>query len=388
MKLLNSSRSNRDNLSAVLKQLRLKGKACNATLSRIFDVPAGTTARHLAHLEELGLIRKAEQTENKEKNVGKPPILYEINPEAAYILAIEVNKKKIKTAALDFRASIISEEEFDIASKDQVVNQLKSIIELQLKKWPQEIPSPHCISFGLSCCISNSGKSNGTLISSNIKLNEIISKHFKLPVYCENDANLAVIAENNFGCCKDFSDIICIHDNYDIGLGIFLNNKLYRGANGLAGETTADNFYSQSEENRKLFAKLTPDEILKNYPELKIDNSDHSVLYSSLGKLADKGVVEAQKVLEAIAIQLAEQTLRNFRLFDPERIIISGNIIEAGLFFKDAFLKKLDEVNEYDKNESFELSKFVFSSLKNKVVLLGAAEMSFEYLMKECTNKL
>jgi predicted NBD/HSP70 family sugar kinase len=388
MKLLNSSRSNRDNLSTVLEQLRLKGKVCNATLSRVFDVPAGTTARHLAHLEELGLIRKSEQIQTEEKHVGKPPVLYEVNPEAAYILAIEVNKGKIKVAAMDFSASILFEEEFGTTPKDKIIDQLKSIIDLELKKWPKEIPSPSSISIGLSCCISKDGKAQGNLVPNDIKLNDVLGENLDIPVYCENDANLAVIAEKNFGCCKDFSDIICILDNYDLGLGLFLNNKLYRGAHGKAGETTVNDFYTKNTNPLKLIAELKPVETIKGYPALEIDTSDHSLLYNSLGKLADKGIKAAQEVLDQIAIKLAEETLRVFRLFDPERVIIAGNIIESGVFFKDAFLKKLNEVEKYDKEGKFNLSQIVFSCLKNKVVILGAAEMSFERLIKDSTKKL
>ncbi len=55
-------------------------------------------------------------------------------------------------------------------------------------------------------------------------------------VFVENDVNLIAVGEKSFGAGKAYSDFICVFVGTGIGAGLIVNNKLYRGAFGAAGE--------------------------------------------------------------------------------------------------------------------------------------------------------
>ncbi|MCO4753678.1 MAG: ROK family protein, partial [Bacteriovoracaceae bacterium] len=59
---------------------------------------------------------------------------------------------------------------------------------------------------------------------------------FNVPVYLDNDANVAALGEGKWGRAKDLNDFIVITLGTGIGTGIVINNKLVRGESGLAGE--------------------------------------------------------------------------------------------------------------------------------------------------------
>ena len=65
---------------------------------------------------------------------------------------------------------------------------------------------------------------------------EILTKEFGLPAYVDNDVNACAIAEKRFGCCKDVKDFAWITVSNGIGGALYLNNDIYYGAFGNAGE--------------------------------------------------------------------------------------------------------------------------------------------------------
>ncbi|MCS7014224.1 MAG: ROK family protein [Chloroherpetonaceae bacterium] len=58
----------------------------------------------------------------------------------------------------------------------------------------------------------------------------------QLPVFVENDANVAALGESAFGAGRLLNDFVMITLGTGVGGGIILNKKIYRGTTGAAGE--------------------------------------------------------------------------------------------------------------------------------------------------------
>lgn len=63
-----------------------------------------------------------------------------------------------------------------------------------------------------------------------------LKKIVNLPVYVENDANSVAIAEKWLGHAQAMKNYLCIVIGTGIGGGIVIENKIYRGTHGMAGE--------------------------------------------------------------------------------------------------------------------------------------------------------
>jgi glucokinase len=70
----------------------------------------------------------------------------------------------------------------------------------------------------------------------NYPLRDAVQSSFKIPVILDNDANAQAYGEFRFGAGKGYNDMIFLTISTGIGAGIIINNKLYRGATGTAGE--------------------------------------------------------------------------------------------------------------------------------------------------------
>ncbi|TLS38569.1 ROK family protein [Pseudalkalibacillus caeni] len=69
-----------------------------------------------------------------------------------------------------------------------------------------------------------------------VPLTEKLKQAFDIPVYLDNDANAAALAEASFGSGNKFSSVFFITVSTGIGGGYVLDNKIVQGAQGYAGE--------------------------------------------------------------------------------------------------------------------------------------------------------
>ena len=67
-------------------------------------------------------------------------------------------------------------------------------------------------------------------------LKKIIRSRIKIPVIIENDANAAAFGERWLGAGRSSQNLLCITLGTGIGGGIILNNKIWHGDKGMAGE--------------------------------------------------------------------------------------------------------------------------------------------------------
>jgi len=63
-----------------------------------------------------------------------------------------------------------------------------------------------------------------------------VAERVRLPVVVDNDANTAALAETRFGAGRGHRYVLCVTLGTGIGGALVLDNRVYRGANGMAGE--------------------------------------------------------------------------------------------------------------------------------------------------------
>jgi glucokinase len=70
----------------------------------------------------------------------------------------------------------------------------------------------------------------------NEPLRDAIVARLRLPVVVDNDANTAALAESKFGAAVGHRFLLCVTMGTGIGGALVFDNRVYRGANGMAGE--------------------------------------------------------------------------------------------------------------------------------------------------------
>ncbi len=164
-------------------------------------------------------------------------------------IGIDIGATTIKGGVVDIvESKILSQQKVDtfaLRGPSAVLQQLNVIIkELMLEYRYDEFTG---IGIGAPGIVEND---NSTVKNppnftdwTEVNLGEVIKKEFNLPVVVENDANAAALGEAKFGAGIDYQNFLFVIWGTGVGGGIILDNKIYRGPFGGAGEighTTID----------------------------------------------------------------------------------------------------------------------------------------------------
>jgi len=223
-------------------------------------------------------------------------------------------------------------------------------------------------------------------------LQEFLADTFKVPVAINNDANLAAYGEWYFGAGKGISNLIYLTISTGIGGGIILDNKLFIGSAGFAGELGHTTLVHNGPEcscgqygHLEAFASgpsivrwvksQLEDEVLKeHFPVGDLDAKLISEAAESGNELALAAYERAGKY---IGLAIADF----LHIFNPSRIIIGGGVSRSGdLLFEPIrrAVKKFAISDVYLEN-----LEIVPAALGDDSGLLGALVLSREITQLE-----
>ncbi|MBH1941554.1 ROK family transcriptional regulator [Mobilitalea sibirica] len=168
-------------------------------------------------------------------SLGRKPILLSLHKKAGYVICIDIGVDTISALVSDLTGEDLSLKQIKTPKNiTGLVNVLIQLIESM--KLPKITPYGLVgITLGIHGVTMNNKVSFAPYYNlTGIQLAEGLGQYFNTPVYLENEANLSVIGEKAFQ--YDYVNIANISVHSGIGLGIIINNQLYTGYNGRAGE--------------------------------------------------------------------------------------------------------------------------------------------------------
>lgn len=157
-------------------------------------------------------------------------------------------------------------------------------------------------------------------------LNKYIKEHTGLNCIYDNDVNCVAMAEKYKGNAIDNKNFICITIGTGIGGGVFINNQLYRGHRGMAGEfgiNILEHRLSKLEDiSKRTFSKLgSTYNLIDRVNKLKNSNLDGIQVFELANK--DK---EVQELIEDFYFSLAIGIYNIVYSFAPEKVLLGGGV--------------------------------------------------------------
>ena len=119
---------------------------------------------------------------------------------------------------------------------DRILEELAEEVEQAIAARPT---AGRAVGLGIPCTID---RERGVAITAvnlpiaDVPIRDLMRERLKTPVFIDNDANLAALAEHHFGAARGASDALLLTIGTGIGGGVIINGELYRGATGSAGE--------------------------------------------------------------------------------------------------------------------------------------------------------
>lgn len=189
-----------------------------------------------------------------------------------------------------------------------------------------------------------------------IPLQKIIKERYRLQVIVNNDANCFALGEFYYGKGQGCNSMVGLTIGTGLGSGLILNQKLYSGRFGGAGE------FGMMAYKDHCFEFYASGEFFKNVYGLNGEE---------VFKKANAGDAEALKMYDELGFHLGNAIKAILFALDVELIILGGSVRNAFRFFENSMWKS---IQQFPYKRSAQNLKIEVSELSNSG-LLGAAAL-------------
>jgi predicted NBD/HSP70 family sugar kinase len=307
-----------------------KGPISRAAISRVTGLSKQTSSEIVRMLEETGWIKESGLTKGPK---GRSAVLYQIVPDSAYIVGVDLGGTKLAVAIADMTGSLVAEE--TVATRPEGGRRvIEQIVELCRQVASQAGAPWEKIRLAVVGMPGVVDPATGFVqFAPNIpgfdrlRVQEELGSGLRVEVVVENDVNLAVLGERWCGAGRGVDDLVFIALGTGVGQGIVHDGKLVRGARGAAGEIGYlplgyEPFSEQAITVGAFESSVASRAIVASYEE----RSGQGATVREIFDRAEAGEEPALEVLDELASRLALGVAATSALLDPDRVIFGGSI--------------------------------------------------------------
>jgi glucokinase-like ROK family protein len=382
----------------LVKHLYVKGAKTNADICSRFGISSPTSIAMLNELVAEGLVEK----QGRGKSLGgRKPELYGLCDGSLFVLSIHIEQLKTRVAIFDNNNHIISgvhtfhiEATKDRSALTQICEHAQALLHasgIELKK---------LVGVGISMpglVASKEGNNYTYLLAPDepTSLQQALEQQFGKPVFIQNDAKSAALAEYRFGLAHGRRDVLVLSMDWGIGMGIILDGKLRGGASGFAGEFGHIPLVEGGAlchcGKRGCLETVASGSALVRLAKAGLEAGENTLLSqlpaAELAELTPERVYEAAHAGDQFAIHLLAEVGTNLgkgiailtQLFNPELIILGGEIAQVKQFILPAIQQA---INTYCMAQLREKTSLVVSELGANAVVLGSVATVMENIFE------
>ncbi len=324
----NPERNRSHNRRVVLDVVRQLGPVGRMEISRHAHLSTQAVSNIVDELVSDGLLIK---TGRLRAGRGLPPIQFAVNPNGGMTAGIEVAAGHISTLLVDIGGRIRAQRTLPLRKNDPdtVLPAIKA--EIEAAQAELKAPVPQLLGIGVVMPgpfnVEGMTSVGPTTLSGWLDFDtaDSIGRMLGAPIAVENDATAAAVGERLHGAAKDLRNFCLIYFGRGLGLGIMIDGRPFRGANGNAGEighvpVEKGGRLCSCGQHGCLEAYASFHALVERLAAAGIRDPD----YADVERLhREKHPVVLAWIQEA-AGYLAPQIAMLENLFDPEAIIIGG----------------------------------------------------------------
>jgi glucokinase len=226
---------------------------------------------------------------------------------------------------------------------------------------------------------------------------DVMAERLGLPVFIDNDGNVAALAEHRYGAAKGSRHTVMLTIGTGIGGGLILDDHVYRGSIGagaelghmvidMNGPPCQGNCFNRGcleavasgtalvrEANQA--ARAAPDSAIG-----KVLAEGRELTGPLITELAHDGDAASREVIALIGRRVGVGVANYVNIFNPDVVVIGGGVIAAG----DLLLGPVrEELAVRGLRPSKDMVKIVPARFANEAGMLGAAALAFDGAVKQ-----
>lgn len=376
------------NLSAILSQIHHHSPQSRSNLASATGLNRSTITILVNDLIERGLVIESPATQNgAKKQVGRPSMSLHASDR---VIAIAVNPEldAITVGVVSLGGRVQRTIRFETEESPTMPSAVKittAIIEGIQAMLPEDA---RIIGIGVAVPGLTNVLDGSVALAPHLgwrqePLAALLSEQTGLPVWAANDAHLGVLAETVFGVGMKSGHILYLNGGASgIGGGVISGGLPLKGATGFAGELGHFRIRSGGKRDSAglegtLESEVSREDLLRS---LGLDSRDFSKLDAALaGPRTEVAQREIERQVHALGTALGSMVT----IFNPELIVLGG-FLGSLLDAEPDRLRKL--VAQESLAPQYAVVEIVRPQLRENVLLVGAAELAFDSLLRDPTT--
>lgn len=387
----------KDDLLRVFRAVYDQGQSSRTGLAEETGLAPSYISTLVTDLRRRGLVEEGGRSPSR---AGRRRVLLHVVPDLVHLVGIRIGRANTRVVVTDFLGKILSLKKLptEISLGE---NHVLELIEREIGAAIESDNRVKGIGVAMSGVID---RNSGTLLFwpkvprwINVPLRRRIQSKFNLPVVLEDTVRTMALVEQKFGEANRLRNFVYVIVSMGIGTAIYINNRLYLGADDLAGElghTTID----ESGElcscgNRGCLEVYASGWAIINQIKSGLQQGVHSSLSQIMEKHPDQVSIEAivnaaktgdqfaRTVLWEAGVHLGTGVATIVNLLNPEAIVLGGEVPRVA---KSFLLKPLfHSFRGRTFHRSVSNLKVLVSRLGGEAGAVGAAIVVAEKLLPE-----
>jgi glucokinase len=309
-------------------------------------------------------------------------------------IGVDMGGTKLLAGAVDAGFGVLHRSQRTVAGLDQSAL-IDTAVDAVLEAREAAGGEISAVGFGIPCLMDQRtgiGVVAVNLPLANIAFADVMTERLGMPVFVDNDGNLAALAEHRAGAARGCSEAVVLTVGTGIGGGLILGDRLYRGAIGSGAELghvviEMDGPRCQGNcPNHGCVEALASGTALAREAVRVAGEQPDSGLGQALRdgreivgplvtELAHDGDAAALEVVELIGRRLGVALASYVNIFNPQVIVIGGGVIAAGeLLLAPARQVVAERALPPSKNEV----RIVGAHFGVEAGMIGAAALAFD----------
>ncbi|KRF02893.1 hypothetical protein ASG88_05910 [Nocardioides sp. Soil777] len=319
------------NLQRVVDVLRAQeagDPVTQADIARQTGLAPATVSNIVRELAATGLLEV-------EPGSGRRGTTVALARSAGLVAGIDFGHSHVAVALGDMTGSLIAEERHRLNAghpHTEGLDRAHDLLEQLLAGAGLERATIRTIGLGLPAPMTAGVVRSSAILPGWVGVNapEAAGKRFGAVVHIDNDANLGALAEHRHGVARGHDSSVFVKVSSGVGAGIVLEDRLFHGNGGTAGEighlTLDENGPVCRCGSRGCLEAYTSTVALQSMMELQMPGAS----VDEIVRAARDGNVSALRALEDAGLHLGWALASVVNLLNPALVVVGGEMARAG----------------------------------------------------------